>query len=683
MVIKSNIIFILVLFTISSFTMTESVTLRGNLEFNPVIDNCDDIGPNNCKSDEEWDQLVGQCIPKCSKIEGLKWNNTEKKCDLLCSNADEIYSPTLDKCIPMCEEGTKNKNGVCVSICKDSEKWNKDKKTCESKCEKGTVWLEQIAECIIPRVCPEGLVFGVKTSTCISMCCKTKGFYYSPDEKVCKKIECPTGEYWNGFRCSKMTITGKCDEDKFYNFKRGNCDDKCNAKSGQIWCKTTKRCIYRCQKINQLWDDEKKECQETTINTTLCTPGNFFDSSKKTCRKLCSVNKGMYFNPQTNNCMDLCIEPKVFNNILKQCIDPISIPYTKCEKNQSFNYIKAICEDNCNAEIGTSYSSIKGCEAKCAGDQFYDSSNNKCIEAKINCADGLFWYGYLNICVDACFASYKHNNKEICHQICKKEQKFNKKTKKCEGSLNTTTPTTTSPTTTSPTTTSPTTTSPTTTSPTTTTPTTTSPTTTTPTTTTPTSRTTTTPTATTPTATTPTATTPTATTPTATTPNIDCAPNKMNVFGKCEVVKIFECPRNYIKDNTICTSIENPKQKICVRGYIKNGENCQINNKIEKTFCPKGYLEKDSVCVPPEFICPRGTVRSKNTCKQKNTLYCPENYRLDRFSCFVHFCPAQWNILTVEIKCIEYTLFSNNSILVELDSKWDNASKISNLRSIK
>ena len=129
--------------------------------------------------------------------------------------------------------------------------------------------------------------------TAVSLGCEVK-------DLLGKKIECPTGEYWNGFRCSKMPITGKCEEDKFYNFKHGRCDDKCNAKSGQIWCKITKRCIYRCQKINQLWNDEKKECQETTINTTLCTPGNFFDSSKKTCRKFCSVNRGMYFNPQKN-----------------------------------------------------------------------------------------------------------------------------------------------------------------------------------------------------------------------------------------------------------------------------------------------------------------------------------------------------------------------------------------------
>lgn len=353
------------------------------------------------------DSEVINCVEHCNRSAQYSYeadNNT-----IICQDNPKcpteypVYIPDRNECSKTCKYNyylTVDKNNstqqICISSCQLNNQYNyidngikicvdsclsigmvtiEDKKTCESTCPDGKYINNQTSQCV--SECPDALF--IKDKRCIEKC---ESFYIGANDSFPKQClnECPFDYY---IKEDKQCVR--------------NCPvvvdletKKCLTNCGNMYIVETfgvKECISKCpkplidSKVNMIcvvncgdfyFDDETNSCNTTcpngkpkdeenkacldgcpngfVVNQTqsceeiICLDNEYFVPTMNKCESDCR-NLDMYFDKESQVCVDECPDSYVINKITKVCMTQDDLDQELSERIQDLdNNIKDLAE---------------------------------------------------------------------------------------------------------------------------------------------------------------------------------------------------------------------------------------------------------------------------------------------------------------------------------------------------
>lgn len=185
-------------------------------------------------------------------------------------------------------------------------------------CPPGFQYNTNISKCE-QILCPEGTSFNTTSNKCISIC--KANFFYNATSKVCEvsTINCASGQMLNATTGNCQQIV--CSNETIFDPISQKCIDKYSNSMSlcppqkPFWNSTSIKCevcpgsspvynseFHRCDPCPKglSWNPTDLVCQPT------CNVDEQLDKASLTCKKVCDMNMGQFFNQTTKQCQDLC-----------------------------------------------------------------------------------------------------------------------------------------------------------------------------------------------------------------------------------------------------------------------------------------------------------------------------------------------------------------------------------------
>ncbi|KAL4502392.1 hypothetical protein ABPG72_011979 [Tetrahymena utriculariae] len=342
-------------------------------------DNCSECNQNGCTQCPQGTYLYQyNCGNSCLTDLGYWPNGTTNTCDI-CQGNCATCDTSATSCLK-CKPGTFLYNKSCSNTCPDGYLPNQATLTCD-KCH------QNCKTCSNPND--------------DSKCTQCQGSRFLSGTQ-CLEI-CPNGQYgeFNGNKCEPCNVNClTC---------KGPTDANClSCNTGKLYQPDNNTCGSSC-KTSQY------------INGTNCSP----------CDKTCFTCSG----ESTKDCKSCSVGYFFKNQCLSQCPDQY-YPDSSDKSAQVCKQCNSVCF-NCNGPDQNQCAQCNGdfylnpgnlCLKTCPGDQFQNSTNNKCEACDSNCKT---CSAAKNNCI-TCYTNQFLDTDGVCKSSCPQGKWTNTTTKKCE-----------------------------------------------------------------------------------------------------------------------------------------------------------------------------------------------------------------------------------------------------------